>query len=230
MKDVAARAGVHPSTVSRALTAGTDRVSSDLVARVLDAAKALGYRPNRLAQALRMERSSSVGMLIPDISNPAYPPLVRGVEDALRPSGISVLLASTDNDPQREAELVSVMLDHRVDGLLLATATRKYPPLKRYLAAKLPVVLLNRSIDDLSVPLVRGDDEKGIRLAVEHLVSLGHQRIAHLAGTSTVSNGYDRRCAFIRAMQEAGLAARPCARSSPPISSMGRSASNWVPP
>lgn len=211
VKEVAARAGVHPSTVSRALTAGTDRVSSELVARVLDAAKALGYRPNRLAQALRMERSSSVGMLIPDISNPAYPPLVRGVEDALRPSGISVLLASTDNDPQREAELVSVMIDHRVDGLLLATATRKYPPLQDILATKLPVVLLNRSIDDLSVPLVRGDDEKGIRLAVEHLVSLGHQRVAHLAGTDTVSNGYDRRRAFIRAMQEAGLPLDPAA-------------------
>ena len=185
MKDVAARAGVHPSTVSRSLTAGTGRVSSDLVERVVAAAKELGYRPNRVARALRMERSSSIGMLIPDISNPAYPPIVRGVEDVLRASGISVLLASTDNDPRREAELVAGMIDHRVDGLLLATATRDYPPLKDVLAAKIPVILLNRSTDDLSVPLVRGDDEKGIQCAVQHLKALGHERIAHLAGTDT---------------------------------------------
>lgn len=205
VKDVAARAGVHPSTVSRALSAGTGRVSSELVTRVLSAAKELSYRPNRVARALRMERSSSIGMLIPDISNPAYPPLVRGVEDVLRESGIMVLLASTDNDPRREAAVVGVMIDHRVDGLLLATATREYPPLQDVLAAKIPVILLNRSTDDLSVPLVRGDDEKGIQLAVKHLKALGHEKIAHLAGTDTVSNGYDRRRAFIHSMQEAGL-------------------------
>jgi LacI family transcriptional regulator, galactose operon repressor len=209
VKDVAARAGVHPSTVSRALTAGTERVSSDLVARVVAAAKELGYRPNRLARALRMERSSSIGMLIPDISNPAYPPIVRGVEDVLRESGIMVLLASTDNDLRRETALVGVMIDHRVDGLLLATATRKYPPLQDVLAAKIPVVLLNRSTDELLVPLVRGDDDKGIQLAVKHLKALGHKKIAHLAGTDSVSNGYDRRRAFIRSMQDAGLPLDP---------------------
>jgi LacI family transcriptional regulator, galactose operon repressor len=211
VKDVAARARVHPSTVSRALTAGTDRVSAELVARVTTAVKELGYRPNRAARALRMNRSSSVGMLIPDISNPAYPPIVRGLEDALRASGISILLASTDNDVRRESELVSVMLDHRVDGLLLATATRNYPPLQALLAAKIPVVLLNRSTDDLSVPLVRGDDQRGIRLAVEHLVELGHRRIAHLAGTDTVSNGLDRRLAFIRSITDTGLTVDPAA-------------------
>jgi len=211
VKDVAARAGVHPSTVSRALTAGTGRVSPELVERVAAAAREMGYRPNRLARALRMEQSSSVGMLIPDISNPAYPPIVRGVEDAVRASGISVLLASTDNDPRREAELVSVMIDHRIDGLLLATATRNYPPLQSVLAAKIPTILLNRSTDELLVPLVRGDDERGIQLAVQHLKDLGHTRIAHLAGTELVSNGRDRRNAFIRSMQQAGLPLDPAA-------------------
>jgi LacI family transcriptional regulator len=211
VRDVAARAGVHSSTVSRALNAGTDRVSAEIVARVANAAKELGYRPNRVARALRMDRSSSVGLLIPDISNPAYPPMVRGLEDVLRPSGISLLLASTDNYPQREVELVSAMLDHRVDGLFLATATAKYSPLRMLLAAKIPIVLLNRSMDDLAVPLVRGDDQKGIRLAVQHLAALGHRRIAHLAGTDWVSNGFDRRESFIAAMKEGGLEFNPSA-------------------
>ena len=209
VKDVAQRAGVHPSTVSRALSAGTARVSADLVARVLAAAEALSYRPNRVARALRMRQSSSVGMLIPDILNPAYPPIVRGVEDALRPAGLSVLLASTDNDPRREADLIALMLDQRVDGLLLATATRKYPPLADLLRAGLPVVLANRSTGNGQLPLVTGDDERGIRLAVEHLRSLGHQDIAHLAGTDRVSSGHDRKRAFVRAMRETGKPADP---------------------
>jgi LacI family transcriptional regulator len=211
VKDVAERAGVHPSTVSRALTAGTARVSEDLVARVVAAARELSYRPNRLARALRVCRSSSVGMLIPDISNPAYPPIVRGAEDVLRPAGLSVLLASTDNDPAREADLIALMLDQRVDGLLLATATRKYSPLDVLLRARLPVVLVNRSTGSGELPLVRGDDELGIRLAVQHLRSLGHQNIAHLAGTDSVSSGYDRRRAFIKAMQATGVRANPAA-------------------
>ncbi|MHB8494406.1 MAG: LacI family DNA-binding transcriptional regulator [Casimicrobiaceae bacterium] len=209
VKDVAALAGVHPSTVSRALTIGTKRVTPELVARVTEAAKQLSYRPNRLARALRVERSSSVGMLIPDISNPAYPPIVRGVEDALRVARIPVLLASTDNDPSREAELIALMLDQRVDGLLLATATRKYAPLQTLLAADLPVVLINRCPEKTSLPLVRGDDDRGIELAVRHLASLGHTHIAHLAGTDTVSSGNARRLAFIRTIKALGLAHEP---------------------
>lgn len=205
VKDVAARAGVHPSTVSRALNAGVRRVSPELVSRVLAAAEELGYRPNRLARALRLEHSSTVGMLIPDISNPVYAPIVRGVEDALRASGVSVLVSSTDNDLAHESELVAVMVDRQVDGLLLATATRSYPLLAGLLARRMPVVLINRSTDDPSAPVVRGDDDLGIQMAVDHLVALGHRRIAHLAGTSSVTTGHHRRRAFVRALQEAGL-------------------------
>lgn len=211
VKDVARRAGVHPSTVSRALSAGTDRVSADLVARVVAAAEALSYRPNRLARALRVRQSGSVGMLIPDILNPAYPPIVRGAEDALRASGLSVLLASTDNDPRREAEFISLMLDRRVDGLLLATATRNYPPLADLLHAGVPVVLANRGTGNGQLPLVTGNDGLGIELAVRHLRALGHDDIAHLAGTTRVSSGYDRKRAFVRAMRDTGKAANPAA-------------------
>jgi LacI family transcriptional regulator len=207
VKEVAERAGVHPSTVSRALSAGTNRVSADLVARVLAAADELSYRPNRLARALRVRQSSSIGMLIPDILNPAYPPIVRGAEDALRPAGLSVLLASTDNDVQREREFITLMLDRRVDGLLLATATRKFGPLDDLLRARVPVVLANRGIGNNRLPLVTGDDVLGIDLAIRHLRSLGHQHIAHLAGTEKVSSGYDRKRAFIRMMKATGTPA-----------------------
>lgn len=209
VKEVAERAGVHPSTVSRALSAGTNRVTADLVARVLAAAEELSYRPNRLARALRVSQSSSVGMLIPDILNPAYPPIVRGAEDALRPAGLSVLLASTDNDVRREREFITLMLDQRVDGLLLATATRKFGPLEDLLRARVPVVLANRGIGNNPLPLVTGDDILGIELAVRHLRSLGHQHIAHLAGTEKVSSGYDRKRAFIRTMKATGAPAKP---------------------
>ncbi|MGQ7793664.1 LacI family DNA-binding transcriptional regulator [Faunimonas sp. B44] len=207
--DVAALAGVHPSTVSRALNEGTQRVSAELVERVFAASKELGYRPNGIARALRMERSLSVGMIIPDISNPIYAPIVRGVEDVLRNAGRSVFVASTDNDLAREADSLTVMLDRKVDGILLATATRDYPHVERLQRANTPVVLINRATSTPWAPLVKVDDHKGVSLAVEHLQALGHTQIAHLAGTATVSSGYDRRHAFVRSMQEAGLPVDP---------------------
>lgn len=209
--DVALRAGVHASTVSRALNEGTDRVSAELVERVVAAAKELGYRPNGLARALRLERSSSVGMLIPDISNPIYAPIVRGVEDVLRSAGMSVFIASTDNDLEREADTLTVMLDRRVDGLLLATATRDYPHAQRLRNTNIPVVLINRATSEFWAPVVQADDERGVRLAVEHLRGLGHTKFAHVAGTAAVSSGYDRHRAFVRSVREAGLSLDPAA-------------------
>ena len=208
--DVAARAGVHPSTVSRALNLGTDRVSPDLVRKVRAAAEELGYRPNGLARALRTAKSASVGMLIPDISNPVYAPVVRGVEDALRAEGLSVLVSSTDNDADREAALLDIMLDRKVDGLLLATATRSYQQAGRLLNARIPVTLIGRATDVSWAPIVRVDDASGIRAAVTCLAALGHRHIVHLAGTDAVSTGRDRRVAFEQAIAECGLRPEDC--------------------
>jgi LacI family transcriptional regulator len=136
--------------------------------------------------------------------------MVRGTEDAFREEELSVLVASTDNDAKREAALIDLMLDRKVDGLILATVTRSYRQAERLLGSDIPVTLVGRSTDETWAPVARVDDDFGIKSAVEHLVSMGHRRIVHLAGTHTVSTGRDRRLAFRRATKDAGLRPDEC--------------------
>ena len=208
--DVAELADVHPSTASRALNVKTrDKVSATTVARVLDAARRLGYQPNSLARGLKMSRTFTIGMLIPDLTNPLFPPIVRGIEDRLREAGFTLVLANTDNDVAKERSLLDAMTARRVDGLILATAPREYPLLDEIVASGMPVVLVNRTTDSGTVPSVVGDDHSGIGQAVRHLVSLGHTKIAHVGGTQGVSTGLGRYHSFVSWMQNEGLTVDP---------------------
>lgn len=208
--DVALAADVHPSTASRALNAKTrEKVSPATVAKVLEAAHRLGYQPNSLARGLKMSRTFTIGMLVPDLTNPLFPPIVRGLEDRLRQSGLTLVLANTDNDDAKERSALEAMTARRVDGLILATARREYPLLSEIVAARIPVVLVNRTTDDAVVPSVAGDDHAGIGQAVRHLASLGHRKIAHVGGTQDVSTGVDRYHSFLSWMRSEGLEVDP---------------------
>jgi LacI family transcriptional regulator len=208
--DVAQLADVHPSTASRALNAGTQgKVSAATVARVVEAARRLGYQPNSLARGLKMSRTFTVGMLVPDLTNPLFPPIVRGIEDRLREAGCTLVLANTDNDDAKERSLWETMTARRVDGLILATARREYPLLEEITAAGIPAVMVNRTTDAPTVPSVTNDDHSGIGQAVRHLVALGHRRIAHVGGTQRVSTGLGRYHSFLSWMQSEGLEVDP---------------------
>ncbi len=208
--DVAQFADVHPSTASRALNAKTrDKVSAATVAKVLEAARRLDYQPNSLARGLKMSRTFTIGMLVPDLTNPLFPPIVRGIEDRLRESGLTLVLANTDNDDAKERSLLDAMTARRIDGLILATARRDYPLLSEILATGMPVVLVNRTTDDGLVPSVVGDDHAGIGQAVRHLVSLGHRKIAHVGGTQNVSTGLGRYHSFLSWMRSEGVDVDP---------------------
>ena len=210
LRDVATRARVHPSTVSRALNGSTrNLVNAATVRRILKVADELGYQPNSLARSLKTNRTMTVGMLIPDLTNPVFPPIVRGIEDGLAEEGYTLVLANTDGDPAKERRLVEVMRGRKVDGLLLATALREYSLLDGLVAARLPVVLVNRTSETPTVPSVTPDDHAGMGLAVRHLVSLGHTRIAHVAGPQTMTTGLARYHSFLSWMQVAGLEAGP---------------------
>jgi LacI family transcriptional regulator len=205
---VAREAAVHPGTASRALNPDTrSLVSAATARRVLRAADRLGYRPNQLARGLKTNRTSTVGVLVPDLTNPLFPPIVRGIEDRLDESSHSALVANTDNDPEREQRRFATLVARQVDGFILATARREDPIVRLAAAAGTPLVLVNRMSDDLLVPSVAPDDYAGIRMAVSHLVALGHRHIAHLAGPQELSTGYQRRAAFAAAMREHGLRA-----------------------
>lgn len=206
LREVAARAGVHPSTASRALNERTrPTVNTATAARVALAAKKLGYQPNSLARGLRTKRTLTVGMLLPDLTNPLFPPIVRGIEDRLGARGYTLILANTDNNAAKERALLDVMAARRVDGLILATARRQSPIFENVFASGMPVVLVNRTTDNAAVASVAGDDHAGIGLAVRHLVSLGHRRIAFVGATRAVSTGLGRYQSFLSWIQSEGL-------------------------
>ena len=207
LRDVAAAARVHPATASRALNPETRiLVSEDTARRVTEAAARLGYRPNPVARSLRTRRSHTVGVLIPDLNNPLFPPIVRGLEDKLAAAGYVALLGNTDADAGRERTLFEQMRARHVDGFVLATATLHDQLLADAAAAEVPLVLMNRLAPDYSFPSVSVDNEQGARMAVTHLARLGHTRIAHVAGPQEASTGISRLRGFRDGMATHGLA------------------------
>ena len=210
IKDVARAAGVHAGTASRALNPGTrGMVNTRTADRVLEAARALGYHPNSAARSLRTRISSVAGVIVPDLCNPVFPPIVRGIEDGLREAGYLALVGNTDGDGDRERKLLTAMRGHP-DGFILATSRREGVVLPIDGAGRpLPTVLVNRRTDTGDVASVTADNAAGIHALVRYLVELGHERIAHLAGPQDLSTGWERYRAFGDAMAVHGLTAAP---------------------
>jgi len=210
LRDVARRAGVHPATASRALSPETRLLVSDATAqRVVEAAAALGYRPNAVARSLRTRRSHTIGVLIPDLNNPLFPPMVRGLEDRLATDGYVALIGNTDGRLDREQQVFEQMRARNVDGYALATARMESPVLAEAARDGLNVVLMNRVAQDYDFPAVSVDNERGARLAVAHLAGLGHARIGYIAGPQSLSTGLNRYRGFLAGLAAAGLAVPP---------------------
>lgn len=206
LQQVAEAAGVHAATASRALNPATrSKVNDQTAARILEVSKKLGYRGNPMARGLRTSRSMTVGVLIPDLTNPFYPPLVRGIDDGLDALGYVPLLANSDDSPARELTLLESMRDRHVDGFIIATARVNDPAIRSIVAQKLPVVLVSRTVTGLKVPSVTLDDERAIEMAVDHLVKLGHVAIGHIAGPQDSTTGIKRKAGFLRATQSHGI-------------------------
>lgn len=203
LADVAAEAQVHIGTASRALNESTrDMVKAETARRVQEAASRLGYSPNVLAGSLRSQKTSSIGVVLPDLTNPFLPPIVRGIEDVLTRRGYVALLGNTDNDANLERKLVETLRARRVDGFIIATSKRNHPILENIAKSGTPIVLINRTTDRDDISSVISDDGAGIRAALSHLVKLGHKHIVHIAGPTDLSTGRDRAKAFKEAMKE----------------------------
>jgi LacI family transcriptional regulator len=213
INDLAQHLGVHKSTVSRAMDpARRHLIGNELLQRVEAAARELGWRPNRAAAALSTGRSRTVGVLLPDITNPVFPPILRGIEDGLDDEGYFALLANTSRREGGQAAAqaaVERMLAQRVEGFIVATALRDDAWLEGLRQSGARIVLVNRTNDGKEgrglLPAVTSDDMLGMRLAVDHLVGLGHRRVAHLAGPAFFSTGQARRIGFELALREHGL-------------------------
>jgi LacI family transcriptional regulator len=199
--EVAELAGVHKGTVSRALSGATEgQVNEATVRRVQEAAAQLGYVPNIVARGLRTSLSMTIGVIIPDLTNPIFPPMVRGIEHYLAPRGYTALVANSDGREQYERASFESLLARRVDGFILGTGHTDDPLLADAAERDVRVVLINRgTAGGIGYPLVTGDDGAGITAAVDHLASLGHRRVLHLAGPQDFTTSIVRADAFAAA-------------------------------
>lgn len=206
LKDIAKETGVHVSTVSRALDpVERKNITEEVVIRIQAAAESLGYRPNRIAAGLRTNRTMTVGVMIPDITNVIFPPILRGIESVLEPLGYASIIVNTDSEQDREVRLLDVLRDRGVDGVIHAAVLRSDPSIARAADDGLPVVTLNRKVENSNIPYVINDEDAGIFEMLRHLAALGHLKVAHLAGPQNLSTGQLRLNAFRVAAQRLGI-------------------------
>lgn len=193
LKDLATRLNTSISTVSRALQDHYS-ISNKMKARVTELAKELDFRPNPLAMKLLKNRSYVIGVVVPEIAHNYYSMVLAGIEDTAIRSGYNVMFCVSNESAQRETEVISTLIHSRVDGLLIAPSKETYDfsHLKDIEKKNLPLIFFDRHCESLNVSKVLIDDYKGAYKAVEHLISTGRKRIAHIAGPVGLSNTINR--------------------------------------
>jgi LacI family transcriptional regulator len=205
LKQVAARAGVSFTTVSHVVNR-TRPVSDGARVRVEKAIAELGYFPSAVARALKTSQTRILGVIVPNITNPFFSELMRGIEDVCERSQFSVFLCNGDDDPQRQGRWLDTLQERRVDGVLLATPTGPAPALAKRLAAmRMKTVVVDREVPGVAADRVRIDHPAGGKLAVDHLLALGHRRIACLAGPSVFAVSRARVAGWKKALAQAGI-------------------------
>jgi LacI family transcriptional regulator len=204
IRDVSVRAGVSIATVSRVL-AGIGNPRPETTTAVMDAVAELGYRPSGVARSLRMRRTRTLGLIVTDIQNPFFPELVQAADDAARAIGYSILLGSAAYDEHRAKHYMDLMVDRRVDGMIIASSQLSGESLDWLLSAPIPAVAVNAEPGDLPVTVITSDNEGGSHQAVEHLVGMGHRRIAYVKGAPYFTAAAPRYAGFREACAEAGV-------------------------
>lgn len=180
IEDVARVAGVSRQTVSRAMN-DKDEISPATKEKVLAAIEKLGYRPNRLAQGMVTQRTGTVGLVVPDITNLFFPEVARGVQDAGRLHDYNVLLCNTDDDPREEMKTLRSLAAQRVDGIIMISSCADAAELASFIESYAPLVILNRRIEHPHVSSIMVDNMRGGFLATEHLISLGRRTVGMIA-------------------------------------------------
>jgi len=203
LKDIAQRAGVSTSTVSRALS-GSSLIADATVDRIRALADEFGYRPNVRARNFRAQKTMAVLIVVRDIGNPFYLEVFKGVERVAREAGYSVLMANTESDKEREVEYFEMLSDGLADGMILMTGAVP-KSVRDHKTGYHNVVVALEMVEDFNVPQVLIDNEAAAVAAVEHLIGLGHTRIAHIAGPIPEGMSVRRQEGYCVAMQAAGL-------------------------
>lgn len=206
LRDVAARAGVHTSTASRALDPDKGAlVRDETVERVRAAAEELGYQGDAVASGLRRGRTNTLGIVVADLGNPFIAPVVRGIENHLEGRGLMALIAETRDDPERMSRVLNNLIARRVDAVIVTGARLSDEAVLLRAQQQLPIVLAVRHVPGSQIPAIIHDDQRGGRLAAEHFLEQGHERIAQLCGAQDASSFLERATGFRRRLQEAGI-------------------------
>jgi LacI family transcriptional regulator len=208
ISDIAREAGVHPASVSRALRGIGGKVSEATRQRIQRVAGELGYLPNAVAASLRTKQSNLVGVIVPDLGNPLFGPLVTGIEVELRRQGFMCMVVHTSEGATDRSDLVAALAHRQVSGLLILAAEIGDTLLDVVQRYRLPTVLVNRGFGERRFASVVNDDAESVRQVLDHLMALGHRRIAHIAGPAMSSTGKGRRDAFVSLMRKHKLAAQ----------------------
>jgi LacI family transcriptional regulator len=209
LHEVARMAGVSAMTVSRVVN-GRGSVDSETRQRVEEAIQALDYVPNRIARGLISQKTQTIGIIVPDIVNPFFAPVVRGAESAARKAGYRVLLCNSEGDLRLEREYIEDLVAHRVEGLLLTPASdRSRSSILSLLRGGFPLVLIDRALPDADCDLIVSDNAQGARRLIEHLIAIGHREIAHVSDAEDTSTGRERLRGYREALEAAGIPFQP---------------------
>jgi len=208
LSDVARRAGVSTASVSRVLT-GKPHISEEVRRRVLAAVDELDFRPNRLARSLRSQRAQVLGLIISDIQNPFFISIVRAIEDIAYQHRYSLVLCNADEDSEKEALYIDLMIAEKVAGVIISPTSETATSCKRLADAGIPVVAIDRRIHNSKVDTVAVDNIGATYELISHLIADGHRRIGAVLGTPVATTGYERRAGYLQALQAHQLAPAP---------------------
>ncbi|MFT4029226.1 MAG: LacI family DNA-binding transcriptional regulator [Protaetiibacter sp.] len=208
ISDVAAAAGVSVTTVSHALS-GKRPVAAETERKVRDAAERLSYRPSTVARSLRTRRSQTIALVVPDITNPFFPMVARGVQDAALHSGYQVVIASTDADGARELRFIEDLVARSIDGVILDLFRTPAHELGRFVEARIPVVMIGEMDGEGIGDRVVGDDRDSVAAATKHLLDAGRRRIAFVGGAPGAGPGDLRRSGYRDALAATGIIPDP---------------------
>jgi Transcriptional regulators len=206
LKSVAGLAGVSIATVSRVLN-GDPVVKAETKKMVEKAIKSTGYHPNRVAQRLRSSYRSGklIGLLIPDIQNPFYVDVIRGIEETAYANSSAVLIGNFSQDAEKEKLYINILKSESVDGFVVAPHDVRDPFVEDLIRERYPVVCIDRGLSNFSTDIVKSDNEKGAFNAVEHLIKIGHKRIAHITGNPSIPTTQERINGYMAALKKYGI-------------------------
>ncbi|MDF2675507.1 MAG: transcriptional regulator [Clostridiales bacterium] len=206
IKDIAKQANVSIATVSRIINNKDEGFSLETKDRVKKIIKEMDYHPNSIARGLVTKKTSVIGLILPDITNPFFPEVVRGVEDTANAHGYNIILCNTDDDEKKEKTYFKILRDKYVDGVIYTSAAAlKDKNIKILTDGEIPFVLMDRYIENQTIPYIHTDSERGMYEIVNYLISNGHKKISYISGPVGDVVAEQRKRGYKKALKESGI-------------------------